>query len=383
MADRRNKLSDVTSAVQALHRVDPASGAVVPPMVASSTYARDAEYQMRDGYIYARYDQPTTRHAEEILATLEGAEDSLLFNSGMSALVAMIEALPHGAHVVAQTMMYHVGLNWLRRQAGRGAIALTEFEAGNLEGLAAALRSDTALAWIETPANGDWTVTDIAAAAQLAKDAGALVAVDSTAAPPPIQRPLEMGVDIVFHSATKYLAGHSDLTAGVLSARPDLQIWPAIKEVRDFQGTILPGFESWLLIRSLRTLHVRTERSSANALAFARHFEGRADVEKVLYPGLPSHPGHDVAKRQMTAGFGGMMSILVDGPPSRALAMAKAAEVFLPATSLGGVESLIEHRLSVSGEGYGIPKNLLRLSIGLEDLTDLVADFEQMLASTA
>ncbi|MEM7440604.1 MAG: aminotransferase class V-fold PLP-dependent enzyme [Pseudomonadota bacterium] len=381
MADRPNKLSDVTLAVQALHRVDPASGAVVPPMVASSTFARDGDYASRDGYIYARYDQPTTRHAEEVLTTIEGADDSLLFASGMSALVALIEALPHGAHVATQQMMYHVGLNWMRRQADRGVIKLTEFEAGNLGSMAEAVSPKTALVWVETPANGDWSVTDIAAAAEIARSAGALLAVDSTAAPPLVQRPLELGADIVFHSATKYLAGHSDITAGVLSARPGLAIWQDIRQVRSFQGTILPAFESWLLIRSLRTLHVRTARACDNALAFATHVQKLAGVSAVLYPGLASHPGHDTARAQMS-GFGGMMSVLIDGPEGRALAMAKAARVFLPATSLGGVESLIEHRLTISGPGYGIPENMLRLSIGLEDVADLIADFEQMLSAT-
>ena len=383
MANRKNDVSTVTRAVQALRHLDPAPGAVVPPMHSASTYARDDTYQLRDGFIYARYDQPTTRHAEEVIAVLEQAEETRLFNSGMSACVAVVEALTPGAHVVAQSMMYHVGLNWLSRQADRGVIGLGQFTAGDLDGLAAAIEPGrTRLVWIETPANGDWSVTDIATAAKLAHDAGAILMVDSTGAPPTTQQPLAHGADISFHSATKYMGGHSDLTAGVLSWRAGMPLAGEILSVRSFQGTILPGFESWLLIRSLRTLHLRAGRAAENALAFARHFEGHADVAFVLYPGLPSHPGHAVARRQMTDGFGGMMSLLLNGDEGRALRVATRCRVFVPATSLGGVESLIEHRRSVAGPDSGIPENLLRLSIGIEDVADLIDDFEQALAAT-
>ena len=241
----------------------------------------------------------------------------------------------------------------------------------------------TKLVWIETPANGDWSIIDIAAAAELAHAAGAILMVDSTAAPPCTQKPLDLGADISFHSATKYMGGHSDFTAGVLSARKDLALWDEIRNVRSFQGTILPAFEAWLLIRSLRTLHIRYAACSANAMAFAKHFATHKDVEAVLYPGLPDHPGHAVAAKQMQNGFGGMMSILINGTDARALEMAKKTELFIPATSLGGVESLIEHRRTVAGPDSGIPENLLRISIGIEHIDDLIADFEQALAATA
>jgi len=373
---KRNTLSPQTKAAQALHMLDRESGAVVPAMHSASTFARDENYDLREGFIYSRYGSPTTALCEQIIAELEGGE-SLLFNSGMSATVAVVEALPMGAHVVAQTMMYHVGLDWLERQASRGVIGFSSFEAGNLASLEAAIRpGKTKLVWIETPANGDWSITDIAAAADLAHAAGAILMCDSTAAPPCTTQPLALGADISFHSATKYLNGHSDLTAGVLSARQGLDIWDEIRTVRGFQGTVLPGFEAWLLIRGLRTLFVRYQQASDNALTLARHFEGHPAVARVMYPGLPSHAGHDVAKRQMTGGFGGMMSLLVNGD---ALGVAKACKVFIPATSLGGVESLIEHRHTVAGAGRGIPENLLRLSIGIEAVDDLIADLEQAL----
>jgi cystathionine gamma-synthase len=376
---KRNTLSPQTKAAQALHMLDGANGAVVPAMHSASTFARDGNYDLREGFIYSRYGSPTTAQGEQIIGELEGGE-SLLFNSGMSATVAVVEALPMGAHVVAQSMMYHVGLDWLERQAARGVIGFSRFEAGDLGALKAAIQpGKTKLVWIETPANGDWAITDIAAAAEIAHAAGAILMCDSTAAPPCTTRPLALGADISFHSATKYLNGHSDLTAGVLSAREGLDIWEEIRNVRSFQGTVLPGFEAWLLIRGLRTLYVRYKQASDNAMAFARHFENHPAVAQVLYPGLPGHGGHAVAKQQMTGGFGGMMSLLLNGEKGRALAAAKACKLFIPATSLGGVESLIEHRFTVAGAGRGIPENLLRLSIGIEHVDDLIADLEHAL----
>ena len=375
---KRNTLSPQTKAAQALHMLDRESGAVVPAMHSASTFARDENYQPREGFIYSRYGSPTTAQGEAIIGELEcGA--SLLFNSGMSATVAVVEALPMGAHVVAQSMMYHVGLDWLDRQAARGVIGFSRFEAGDLASLKAAIKpGETKLVWIETPANGDWAVTDIAAAAEIAHAAGAILMCDSTAAPPCTTQPLALGADLSFHSATKYLNGHSDLTAGVLSAREGLDMWEEIRNVRSFQGTVLPGFEAWLLIRGMRTLYVRYKQASDNALALARHFENHPAVAKVMYPGLESHHGHEVAARQMQGGFGGMMSLLVNGD---ALAVTKACKVFIPATSLGGVESLIEHRHTVGGAGRGIPENLLRLSIGIEAVDDLIADLEQALVA--
>ena len=360
MSRKNSDLSLETKAAQALHHLDEKTGAVVPAMQTASTFARDADYEPREGFIYSRYGSPTTKQGEDLIASLEGADHTLLFNSGMSASVAAVEALPPGAHVVAQSMMYHVGLHWLERQQSRGVIGLSQFKAGDLDDLTRAVQpGKTKLVWIETPANGDWSVTDIARAAEIAHEAGAILMCDSTAAPPCTTRPLELGADISFHSATKYLNGHSDLTAGVLSSNAGMPYWDEIASVRGFQGTNLPGFEAWLLIRGIRTLPVRYAKASENALNIARHFEGHEDVEAVLYPGLPSHPGHDIARNQMSGGFGGMMSILVKGREARALDIAKACDVFIPATSLGGVESLIEHRRTVAGPDSGIPDNLV------------------------
>ncbi|MCP5076188.1 MAG: PLP-dependent transferase [Rhodobacteraceae bacterium] len=378
---RNTDLHSETKAAQALHAIDEKTGSVIPPMTSASTFARDENYQAREGYIYSRYATPTTDQAEKIIAALEGADHSLLFNSGMSASVAVVETLPPGSHVVAQKVMYHVGQQWLDRQQERGILTRSLFDGGDLAALEAAIRpGETKLVWIETPANPDLAITDIRAAADLAHAAGAILMVDSTAAPPCTTRPLELGADISFHSATKFLNGHSDLTAGVLSANSGLPRWDDLHTIRGFQGTNLPAFESWLLIRGLRTLHLRYAKASENALKLAQHFDGHPCVEAVLYPGLPDHPNHAVAADQMAGGFGGLLTLMIAGAKGRALEIAKACKVFIPATSLGGVESLVEHRKTITGPDSDTPDNLLRLSIGIEHVDDLIGDLELAMA---
>jgi cystathionine gamma-synthase len=237
----------------------------------------------------------------------------------------------------------------------------------------------TDIVWIETPVNPTWDVIDIAAAAEAAHGAGAILAVDSTVATPVLTQPLALGADIVFHAATKYLNGHSDVLGGVLVTAGDTPRWQEIAALRNAMGTMLAPVESWMLVRGLRTLFVRVRQASATALALAAHLEAHPKVEAVLYPGLPSHPGHAVAARQMAGGFGGMMSVLVKGSEPEALAVVKQLKVFLPATSLGGIESLAEHRRTVEGPSSPVPGNLIRLSIGLEALDDLIEDMDQAL----
>jgi cystathionine gamma-synthase len=251
--------------------------------------------------------------------------------------------------------------------------------------VAAALRpGKTALVWIETPANPLWTVTDIAETTRLAHAAGALLAVDSTVATPLLTKPLALGADVVMHAATKYLNGHSDVIAGVLVVREDSPYWQRVRKVRAQLGGTLGSFEAWLLVRGLRTLHLRVRAASASAMAIARHFDGHALVAEVLYPGLPRCQGHEIAARQMTGGFGGMLSIRVNpskhGGEAAAIAVAAKTAIWKRATSLGGTESLIEHRASVEGAGTPAPADLLRLSVGLEHAGDLIADLEQALA---
>ncbi|MXU66160.1 trans-sulfuration enzyme family protein [Oceanomicrobium pacificus] len=386
MTDHRpnRRPSAETRAAQALRMIDPQTGAVVPGIEPATTFARDADYEPRQSYIYARDGGPTVERAQALIASLEEAEETLLFASGMAALVALIETVPAGAHVVAPRIMYHGGLNWLVRQQEKGRLRVSFFDQADPDDLARQIEPGaTDLVWIETPTNPNWDVTDIRAAAEAAHAAGARLAADCTAAPPCTTRALDLGADYAFHSATKYLGGHSDLTAGVISCRAVDARWEELVTVRNLSGSVIAAFEAWLLIRGIRTLYVRFRQASENALAFARHFEAHPEVEAVLYPGLESHPGHAIARAQMTGGFGGMLSLMVHGSADRAKDVARFCTCFFPATSLGGVESLIEHRKAVEGPNSVVPDRLLRLSIGIEDVADLIADMEQALDRSA
>lgn len=369
-----------TRLAQALRYLDPDTGALTPPIQPVATYARDENYAPRKPYWYRRDGNETTAHAEAVIATLEDAAESLLFASGMSAAVAVIDALETGAHVVVPEVMYHGVLDRFQNAARKERLDVSYYPAGDLDAMAAAMRPGrTRLVWAETPNNPYWEVTDIAVAAGIAHGSGALLLTDCTGTPPCATRALDFGADISFHSATKYLNGHSDMTAGVLSVRQTGDFWDEIVMTRRLHGTVLQSFDAWLLIRGMRTLFLRYERATANALAFARHFEGHPALDSVLYPGLPSHPGHEVAKRQTDGGYGGMLSVITKGTEQTAIDVVTGCEIFYPATSLGGVESLVEHRKTVSGEGFPVHPRLIRISIGIEDAADLIADFEQAL----
>ena len=369
-----------TLLAQGGHFIDPATGAIVPPIHPATTYARDEHYELR-GYGYSRSGNPTCALVEQVLAELEGAADALVFASGQAGIATFFDTVHAGARVVAPRVMYHGAADWLRRRAERREIDLVFFDAGAPDGLEAAVAAgDTAVVWIEASVNPTWDVIDVRAAAEMAHAAGAVLGVDATATPAVTLRALDLGADIVFHSGTKYLAGHSDLTAGVLATRSADERWEDVKLARTLMGGVLGAFEAWLLLRGMRTLHVRYERQAANAIAIARHFEGHPKLEAVLYPGLDSHPGHAIAKRQMTNGFGAMLSILVAGGASAAKRVATRTRLFVPATSLGGVESLIEHRATVEGPYSVVPDNLLRVSAGIEKADELIEDLEQALA---
>ena len=370
-----------TVAAHALRAVDEATGAVVPPIYTSTTYARDENYKPKLKENYVRNGNPTLWQAEDTIAALEQGSGALLFASGMAAITTLTETIPQGAHVVAPDVMYYGTRDWLKRLETLGRISLTLFDPRRPGALAAALQKGrTDLVWIETPLNPTWDVIDIEAAATASHAAGAILAVDATATAAVTTRPLLLGADIVFHSATKYLNGHSDVLAGVLVTRELNQRWSDVAMLRTKMGSPLPPLESWLLMRGLRTVFVRFRQCSANALAIARHFEKHPKIERVLYPGLSSHPEHAVAARQMTDGYGGMMSILVKGSFDDAKRLCTRLKVIVPATSLGGVESLAEHRKSVEGPASPVPDNLVRLSIGIEHADDLIADLEQALS---
>jgi cystathionine gamma-synthase len=373
-------LKPETIAAHSLKSLDEATGAIVPPIYLSTTYARDENYAPKLRENYVRNGNPTLWHAENVLASLEQGTEALLFNSGMAAITTLFETVPQGGHLAAPEMMYYGTRDWLRRLESLGRISLSLFNPLEPDGLTRALSRPTDIVWIETPLNPTWDVIDIAQTARRAHDAGALLAVDATATAAVSTRPLTLGADIVFHSGTKYLNGHSDVLAGVLVAREHSDRWAEISNLRTKAGSPLAPFECWLLTRGLRTLFVRYRQASANALAVARHFEGHPKIERVLYPGLKSHAGHEIARRQMTDGFGGMLSLLVKGGFSSAQKLCTGLKVILPATSLGGVESLAEHRKAVEGPQSPVPENLVRLSIGIENADDLISDLEQSLS---
>ena len=380
MGERRKHWSARTKAAQALGWIDEGTKAVTPPIHPSTTFIRDPDNQYRAGYGYGRDENPTYDQAEALLAALEHGQGALLFASGMAAATAVFQSLQTGAHVVAQEVMYWGLRKWLRDFAERFRVEVDFVPTWDLAALKAAVRpGQTRLVWIETPANPMWHVDDIAAAAEIAHDAGALLAVDSTVATPMLTQPLRLGADIVMHAGTKYLNGHSDVIAGALVARQADAAWRAVRRVRHDGGAVLGSFEAWLLLRGMRTLPLRVAAASDSALRIARHFEGHPKLSQVLYPGLPSHPGHEVAARQMRGGFGAMLSIRLADGEAAAVASAAKVDLWKRATSLGGVESLIEHRASVEGAGTPVPADLLRLSVGLEDPDDLIADLEAAL----
>ena len=367
-------------AAQALGHVDPITKAVVPPIHVATTYIRDPDNQYSSGYVYGRPDNATVREAEAVIAMLEEAEaGALLFSSGMAAATAVFGALDPGDHIVAPTVMYWALRRWLTEEATRWGLKVDFVATDDLDALKAAVRpGQTKLVWLETPSNPLWTVTDIAGAAEIAHAAGARLAVDSTASSPVVTRPLSLGADVVMHAATKVLNGHSDVIAGALAGARADEFWARIQRIRSGNGAILGPFEAYLLMRGMRTLHVRIATQMANAAELAQRLSAHPAVARVLYPGLAAHPGHAVAARQMT-GFGTMLSIRVAGGEAAAIATAARVALWKRATSLGGVESLIEHRASIEGPTTPCPPDLLRLSVGIEDVDDLFADLDQAL----
>jgi cystathionine gamma-synthase len=361
-----------TIAVKAIE-IDEPTGALVPPIHLSTTYARDADYRLIADRDYTRDKNPTPLGVERTLAQLEGGTHALVFASGMAAATTLVRSVTKpGDHVVAPKVAYYALRNWLSQFCAKWGVALDFADMSNLDEVRRALRPTTRLAWIETPANPTWDVTDIAAVAELAHGVGALVAVDSTCATPVHTRPLALGADFVMHSATKYIGGHSDVLAGALVTRADSEAWTQIAATRQTEGNVLGPVEAFLVARGVRTLFARVERQSKTALGLATRLSELPGVA-VSYPGLPSHPHHAVAARQMQGGFGGMLSIRVRDP----LAVVKRLRLWVPATSLGGVESLVEHRASVEGPNSPTPKDLLRLSVGLEHEDDLFEDLAQ------
>ncbi|WP_303979907.1 PLP-dependent aspartate aminotransferase family protein [Dongia mobilis] len=366
-------------AAQALGWVDTVTQAVAPPIHMSSTFLRTPEYGSERAYI--RDQNPAFDQAEALLTKLEGGAAAALFASGMAAATSVFMALKPGDHVIAPQMMYWSLRNWLTGYASEWGLDVTLIDMTDPVAMQAALRPGrTRLVWIETPGNPLWSITDIAACAILAHQAGARLAVDSTVATPVFTQPLALGADLVMHSATKYLNGHSDICAGALVTAQTGAAWDRIVEMRYTLGAIVGSVEAWLLLRGMRSLFPRVRQQAASAAELARRLAVHPAVADVLYPGLPDFPGHDIACRQMQGGFGGMLSIRVKAGTEAAKAVAARVGLWQRATSLGGTESLIEHRASIEGPTSPVPGDLLRLSVGLEDVGDLYDDLDRALS---
>jgi cystathionine gamma-synthase len=373
-------LSPQTLAAQGLGDTDPTTGALAPPISLSTNYEQQPDGSYPQARVYTRADNPTSEHAERLLAALEGGSACALFGSGMAAATAVFQALLPGDHVLVSRVLYWGVRKWLAEFALTWGLDVEFTDTTDLNAVAQAIRPGrTRLLWLETPANPMWEITDLAAVCELAHQAGVRVAVDNTVATPVLTRPFEHGADLVVHSASKYLNGHGDVLAGaVLSARRD-PFWERIRSWRRNAGAMPGPFEAWLLQRGMRTLFLRVHRSSDTAMTMATHLVGHPALTAVLYPGLRDHPGHQIAERQMDGGFGGMLSIRVASGAAGARAVLGQVRVLKRATSLGGVESLIEHRRSSEGPSSPVPADLLRMSCGIEDPADLIADLEAAL----
>ena len=368
-----------TIAIHAGQQVDEATGALAPPLHLSTTFERSPEGDTPRGFSYIRDGNPTQARLEDALAAIDSAAAALAFASGMAAGAALLQALPKGAHVLLPDDSYYAYRALAKELGGQWNISFDVVAMEDVAAVERAMKASTALLWIETPSNPLLKIVDIEALVQVGHAGGARVVVDGTFATPALQRPLEHGADIVLHSTTKYLGGHSDVQGGSLAfARRD-EFFTSVEHVRTLTGGVASPFNSWLVMRGIRSLAARMVMHSANAAAVARFLAAHPQVEQVFYPGLASHPRHEVAKKQMS-GFGGMMSFLVRGGREAALGVAARTKIFTRATSLGGVESLIEHRASSEKAGSTTPENLLRVSVGLEHPADLVADLTAALA---
>jgi cystathionine gamma-synthase len=366
-----------TLAVHAGLAPDPATGAVSPPIVLSTTFAREPDGTLHEGFLYSRSDNPGRRGLETALTQLEGGAAALAFASGMAATSALCQTLAPGDHVVAPADAYYATGTMLRQLMRPWGVTSSFVDMTDLDAVRGAITPRTRLVWIETPSNPVLAITDIAAVVKLAREVGARVACDNTWATPLLQRPLELGADVVMHATTKYLGGHSDVTGGALVLAEEDELAARLRQVQTLAGAVPSPFDCWLVHRGIRTLPYRMRGHCENAEAVARFLAGDRRVRAVHYPGLPANRGHAVAARQMRR-FGGMMSFEVEDAAA-ALAVLSRVRLFTRATSLGGTESLIEHRASVEGPESRTPPGLLRLSIGLEHPDDLVEDLDRAL----
>src|SRR5215831_19464872 len=366
-----------TVAVHAGHAVDPATGSVAAPIYLSTTFERDIEGTYWRGFMYTRNDNPNRQALERGVSMLEGGEAAAAFASGTGATMSILQALAPGDHLLAHVDAYYGTSRLIREIFVRWGLQAEFVDMSDLAAVKKALRPNTKIAWAETPSNPLLKIVDLPAVGEIVRDSGAIFVCDNTWAPV-LQRPFDLGVDLIMHSTTKYFGGHCDVLGGMVVNRTDNEFFQRIRSIQYEGGAVPSPFDCWLILRGMRTLPWRMRAHSENAIKVAEFLSRHPKVARVHYPGLPSHPGHKIAARQMAA-FGGMLSLEVKDGYDAAMAVAAKTKVFIRATSLGGVESLIEHRASIEGPGTTSPEGLLRVSIGLENADDLIEDLDQAL----
>ncbi len=370
-----------TLAIHSGRHIDPLTKAVAQPIHLSSTFQRDPDGEYSSGFSYSRDNNPNRKALETCLAALEGGKEALAFASGLAVATAAFQGLEPGDHMIAPDDVYWALRKVIGDVFAHAGITTDYVDLTDLDAVRAAIRPATRLIWMESPSNPLLKITDLAAVAEIARQANAITICDGTFASPVLQRPLDHGVDMVMHSTTKYIGGHSDVIGGILVTKHDNYLFERARKSQKYGGAVPSPFDCWLSLRGVDSLACRVRNHCDNARRIAEFLKTHPRVERVLYPGFAEHPGHGIAARQMTGGFGGMVSMLVKGGRDEAVKAAASVLLFIRATSLGGTHSLIEHRASVEGANSKVPQNLLRLSVGLEHPDDLIADLDQALAA--
>lgn len=369
-----------TIAVHAGRGIDPATGAVTPPIHVSTTFERSADGEYPLHYTYSREENPNREALETCLAALEAGKQALVFSSGLAVATAVLQGLEPGDHIILSDDVYHGLRKVVHEVFGKWPLETSYVDMTSAAAIRDALRPSTRLMWVETPSNPLLKILDLNMIGEMARKANVISVCDDTFATPVLQHPFDWNIDMVMHSTTKYISGHSDVVGGALITKFDNYLFERARKSQHFGGAVPSPFDCWLTLRGINTLPLRVRAQSQNALLVAQFLSGHRAVERVLYPGLDSHPGHDIAARQMTGGFGAMLSVQVRGERAQAMAVAAHVRVFTRATSLGGPHSFVEHRASVEGPKSKTPQNLLRMSIGLENAADLIEDLDQALS---